>query len=364
MPNRWRPMLDLNNFQPFPNILPVPILESYAPMILKRLKIKGYRPFYEEQTLEIEPDVTVLTGANDVGKSALLSILNWVAPSSGGSTTSEAAVNEDMVLQSGVPWHQVRDHYVIATYRLGAESNQPEVHGGELDTRWPTGLHEVNVTDIRDSSGSQVDVARYKPQTYTRAIDLGISERIRPVLEQGNVLPIERTFLEFAFDSEDVWNELESLPHRAQNQKLERAKDRLRTGLSLYKAESLNIDLSIEFESHNPVKFLVEVKDRYGGFAGPHLRGAGYQKLLALMFHLLTVQPSGDQYVILYFDEPENSLHSDAQHAFRQVLEAVAQHEHIQVIYATHSPAMINPRPARSPTIIDPRANRLWHRDF
>jgi len=312
-------------------------------MILKRLTINCYRPFFEEQILEIEPDVTVLTGANDVGKSALLNILNKVAPSNDGSMASEADVNEDKVLQLGGPWHEVEDISAIATYQLGTESNQPELHGGELDTRWPTGLHEVNVTDIRDSSGNRVDVSSYVPEAYTRAIDLGISDRIKPVLEQGTILPIEHAFLEFAFESDDVWNELASLPTRVQNQRRDQANSKLKTGLASYKPESLQVELSLDFESRNPVKFVVQVQDRYGGFAGPHLRGAGYQKLLAFMFYLLTVQPSGDQYVILLLDEPENSLHANAQHSFRRVLESFAESPLIQVIYATHSPAMINP---------------------
>ncbi len=312
-------------------------------MILKRIKIMGFRPFFEEQTLEIEPTVTVLTGANDVGKSALLNILKRVAPGMDGNVASEADVNEDMILQSGGPWHAVEDLDVIATYQLGTESDQLELRSGELDTRWPANRHEVNVTDIRDNSGNRVGLERFVPQSYTRTIDLGISDRIKPILEQNTIQPIERTLLEIAFESDDVWSELVSLSPRVQNQRLDVANRRLETGLASYKPKSLDVDLRLDFESRNPVKFLVELKDRYGGFAGPDRRGAGFQKLLAMMFYLLTVQPSDVHYMILLLDEPENSLHANAQHSFRHVLESFAENPLIQVIYATHSPAMINP---------------------
>lgn len=311
-------------------------------MILKEVKISGFRPFFEEQTLKIEPDVTVLTGANDVGKSALLDILYRVTPTHNAVTVNEADVNEDMILHSGGPWQEVEDLEMTATYQLGAESDLPELRGGELDTRWPTDPHAVNLSDIRDSSGNQIDLARYTPQSYTRAINLGISDRIQPILDKINVRPFEHTLLKIAFESDDVWNELTGLPHRVQNQRRDQANGRLEALLSKYKPESLHIDLSLDFESRNPVKFLVELTDRYGGFAGPHLRGEGYQKLLALMFYLLTVEPSGEQYVILLLDEPENSLHADAQHSFRRALESFAESPLIQVIYATHSPSMIN----------------------
>lgn len=303
----------------------------------------GFRPFFEEQTLEIEPTVTVLTGANDVGKSALLNILKRVAPGMDGNVASEADVNEDMILQSGGPWHAVEDLDVIATYQLGTESDQLELRSGELDTRWPANRHEVNVTDIRDNSGNRVGLERFVPQSYTRTIDLGISDRIKPILEQNTIQPIERTLLEIAFESDDVWSELVSLSPRVQNQRLDVANRRLETGLASYKPKSLDVDLRLDFESRNPVKFLVELKDRYGGFAGPDRRGAGFQKLLAMMFYLLTVQPSDVHYMILLLDEPENSLHANAQHSFRHVLESFAENPLIQVIYATHSPAMINP---------------------
>ncbi len=49
-----------------------------------------------------------------------------------------------------------------------------------------------------------------------------------------------------------------------------------------------------------------------------------------------------DEYVYILMDEPENSLHADAQHLLRKILEELGKNENIQVIYATHSPSMIN----------------------
>ena len=41
-------------------------------MILRKLRIQGFGPFHTEETIYIEPDVTILTGRNDTGKSTVL----------------------------------------------------------------------------------------------------------------------------------------------------------------------------------------------------------------------------------------------------------------------------------------------------
>ena len=57
---------------------------------------------------------------------------------------------------------------------------------------------------------------------------------------------------------------------------------------------------------------------------------------------------ANDKTIWILIDEPENALHADAQHYLRQFLEGIASSEKIQVIYATHSPAMLNPLKSRS----------------
>ena len=75
-------------------------------------------------------------------------------------------------------------------------------------------------------------------------------------------------------------------------------------------------------------------------------RGTGIKKLVALLAALTTAEIQNQHYIIL-IDEPETSLHADAQHMLRRVLEKIASGPKAQVIYATHSPSMINTmRPA------------------
>jgi predicted ATP-dependent endonuclease of OLD family len=64
--------------------------------------------------------------------------------------------------------------------------------------------------------------------------------------------------------------------------------------------------------------------------------------MITLMAELLTKSCDVHHRVVLV-DEPENSLHPDAQHLLREFLFALTATKRTQVIYATHSPSMINP---------------------
>jgi AAA ATPase domain len=85
----------------------------------------------------------------------------------------------------------------------------------------------------------------------------------------------------------------------------------------------------------------VSIVDEYTGLTPIGYRGTGVRRIIGLMGELLALK-STDQFTYILIDEPENSLHADAQHALRHVLEQLAKSGLIQVVYATHSPSMIN----------------------
>ena len=85
----------------------------------------------------------------------------------------------------------------------------------------------------------------------------------------------------------------------------------------------------------------VNLQDQHTGLSLLGSRGAGVRRLLNVMGALLRLDPAGGHTIVLY-DEPETSLHADAQHMLRRLLEGIASNPTIQVVYTTHSPAMIN----------------------
>lgn len=322
-------------------------------MILKELKISGFGPFYEEQPLKIEPDVTVLTGSNDVGKSAILDILQqfW-------SAGNQDDVNEDRIMQSGVDPSEDASLRIVATYLLAPSfvDKYPELsnyRNWEVDVHYRAMHTGHSNIEFRDENRLIVDEVQGLPNPPV-GIDLANSGIVRSVIPGSGLYAGEETLLSLAFGSAEKWQKLDRQNSNIQNTIRDQANDRLAFELKPVELESLGLTLKIDYQSRGPLSFIVALEDRHGGRAGPHLRGAGYQKLIGLMLALRQhiIDPKRK---ILVYDEPENSLHANAQHLFRRVLEAVSQHEHIQVVYATHSPAMINP--AR------PKSLRLIYRD-
>lgn len=310
-------------------------------MILKELKISGYRPFYEEETLKIEPDVTVLTGANDAGKSAILDILLrfW-------SDRNLGDVNEDRIMRSGVDPSDDASLCIVATYHLTPSyvekySDLSRYRNWEVDVYYCAMESGHSKLEFRDQDGRIVDDMqglRHPPP----GIDLADSGNIRSVIPGSGLARTEATLLSLAFGSTEQWQKLEPLGSNIQNTLRDQANDRLASKLKPAKPDSMGLTLKVDYQSRNPLSFIVALEDRHGGRAGPQLRGTGYQKLIGLMLAILQ-HVSDPEPKILVYDEPENSLHADAQHSFRRVLEDISQHDHIQVVYATHSPAMINP---------------------
>jgi hypothetical protein len=62
----------------------------------------------------------------------------------------------------------------------------------------------------------------------------------------------------------------------------------------------------------------------------------------SILAQLLTYH-KGAHHKLVILDEPENSLHPDAQHLLREFLFDLTEGGQTQVVYATHSAAMINP---------------------
>ena len=310
-------------------------------MSLNKLSIRGYRPFLDEQTLEVNPGITVLTGANDSGKSAVLDIIRGL---SSKIEVTEDDVNVDLFYGLTAGLQENPDIWAVATFGgasvtyVAKQSLRPD---WEVDIRYAVMASSLGVIRIRDDKGNSVPVKHASIKNIPRVIDLSEHNIIKTSIPRTDVNRSENKLLELAFGS-GFWDKLEPLSLRAQNQQRNIANAKLNSLLASVKPESLRVEFSVDFESRDPLVFTVGLQDTFGGTAWPHLRGAGYQKLIRLMFLLLTIDVESGPVILLY-DEPENSLHADAQHAFRQVLESFAEHRHIQVIYATHSPAMINP---------------------
>src|SRR4051794_11077988 len=57
-----------------------PFISEENPLKLSSVQIKDYRPVNDSTTFEVEPDKTILVGANEAGKTAVLRALQTINP--------------------------------------------------------------------------------------------------------------------------------------------------------------------------------------------------------------------------------------------------------------------------------------------
>jgi hypothetical protein len=125
------------------------------------------------------------------------------------------------------------------------------------------------------------------------------------------------------------------------NTRIGRAQEKLNRMIREILPPALRLEFRLSDPAGNGKELSLSLVDPLYGFVPLGSRGAGIRKLMSLMGSLLSLRNSAAP-ILLLIDEPENSLHADAQHTLRRLLERLADSDLIQVIYATHSPSMVN----------------------
>ena len=315
-------------------------------MILKELKIQNFRFFYGEHCLKIEPDVTVLTGANDGGKSAILDMVRMMCKN---EKYTQDDVNLNFRRDSPEDIQSTNDFLILATFELTDTKDYLPFDtniGEEVDIIYRPNRRERLVSQLRDESGNDQQVPDSSVYKAPTIVDLSSRDPIRSEIPQSSINKSEDKLLELAFGANYV-NKLAGYNPANLRSQVREDNKKLNAKLHSVRPSALNIELYIDVVSQGSIKFTVSLIDELESDVPIRLRGAGIQKLVDLMAALLLIDIE-KEHVIILFDEPETSLHADAQHSFRYVLENFALHPHIQVIYATHSPAMINPSRPRN----------------
>lgn len=321
-------------------------------MILKSISVSNIGPFYgaKKTQIEIERSVTVLSGANDTGKST---ILNLIALICRPHHATEDLVNIYRILESDDSWKvdqcigceivfEVTEYTascfsiptsvalkvgtdVVVTFRLAPklfEHSQVSIEFPSTQTKFDSQIMRM-------------------PKVVYLPLNDGINSSIN--LRSPNVM--EQALLKLAF-GQNTLSKLESLSEQARNRQMRIGGETLTAKLANLLPATSNLRFQLQYTgSADAPKINIELHDgnfdKLGATTGLHLRGSGLKRIISCLIMLFDIDTNSEQVYIL-FDEPENSLHADAQHSLRRFLENLATNERIQVIYATHSPSMIN----------------------
>jgi hypothetical protein len=217
---------------------------------------------------------------------------------------------------------------IIANYNLAP---------GCWEIRW-SGSFTVNGNNRNVATNSQLLTGW--PEAVMILPTVGDEIRTEIPLEQ--MTSPKRALLRIAFGKDIHPGEFTQLTKLQRRGAVKQAEDRLNDRLAQFLPETLHYRFVLEPPSEPRPMVEIGLLDAHGGYSALGQRGAGLRKMINLLGRL-AVENIGSGSTLLLLDEPENSLHADAQHALRYALEQLGELESVQIIYATHSSAMINP---------------------
>jgi hypothetical protein len=299
-------------------------------------------PFDSDATIPLDPEVTVLTGENDCGKSIALRVVELLSLDDNQLTeTSFADLVNREYSETTQGWRSRNSVGCDAVVELTQSSLKqfPTLSLGDklhISFRFQPG-HNTSVGNRVERSGggsAGPSVTGFRP-TVTRLPD---SERLRDIISFRDPNSVEARLLRLAFGVS--YSEVPKGSNASRAAAVRKAEDRLNSHLEALLGTSERLRLALGPESTG---FTVHVRDVGGELTPLTWRGTGIQAVLGHLVSLLEVATAKVPTIVI-FDEPELHLHADLQHALRFLLERAGALEHIQVVYATHSSCMINNR--------------------
>ncbi len=301
-----------------------------------------FGPFAVPTRISLDPRVTVLTGANDTGKSSVLEALRLAFSR---DTVEESQVNQERKDDFSKDWKQDSD--IICSYGLLVTQHS-------IDKQLVAGRIEVGdeiicarcITQKQEPTARKVtregkEVRRaLSTVKYPNVLMLREGE-IRNPLTLANLNEAERKLLGLGFGQAFAPETFASQGRAERGTRTGRAQNTLNRRLREVLPSSMGLEFRLADTTDSGKELNISLVDPLNCYVAIGCRGAGVRKLLGLMGSLLSLNDLSRS-TLLLIDEPENSLHADAQHMLRRLLENLAESPWIQVVYATHSPSMIN----------------------
>jgi hypothetical protein len=353
-------------------------------MKLRRLKIHAYRSFLE-QTLEVDPDVTVVVGRNDTGKTSVLYRFfdQYVAGRSSGSGDRPVVTGPgDRRLGFTATWDiAAADH---AVFSFPSEFGQPGPHRLEVTFRDVDAPQEQHWRLSLDGQPLQAYSQR-SPETGHSALKFSI-EDIIPQPHYIDVGPIAASMFEMRLFElapgwsaarphhrpskperlllyvgglnglvrkvegiEKPWPETHHLQTPALSladveERLVALSDRITAMLQRWWADPPGLTYRIRLagpengkrRQHRINSYIVvsEILGKTGTYFG-----SGLKWFLAFLIELLFLETLPYP-ILLFFDEPGSPLHPSAQRTVAKLISSLARR--YQIIYSTHSPFMVD----------------------
>ena len=377
-------------------------------MRLTRVEIEGYRSIGRKVDIRVERDITILIGANDHGKTNILSAIEHLNPDK--QFAPDTDLNWDRVNQSEefpcLTFHlqlEESDRAAIAALSTPPEpasSAPPEAPAGT--TAAPSQAPAVHVAPAPEGPNQPSDGAEDQPASEANHLPLQVHEIPEVLIVQrkgitgatqyvaGDVpLSLLEAFAKENLPRVEIIRPQEKIPDAVTVEDLAEKSHEFMRGILYYagidpdeaselfaqddvsmkqlKEASVTLndtlkadwiqgaDLRYELSHESAAKqILLRIEDPAVGsrLVRASRRSSGFTHFFALKTVLYARQKDyvANAYIFL-FDEPGIHLHPSGQHDLLRVLDAIGKHN--QVIYSTHSLFMLNRTfPARHRLIV------------
>ena len=322
-------------------------------VILKSISPRNFGPFAIETTLQLDTEVTVLTGPNDAGKSLALRAIEILCTE---KTIDGHEVNRDRTGEFKGKWNDDVEIACVGVFETTDADLQKRglprgtTAGSAITVQRRFNTPQGQVTEIADGK------TRVNPQVpFTnppRILKLPLPTEVRQEINLGEMTDAESQLIKLGFGPEFTLEQHKGLDQISRSFRIDEAQHRLNEKLRRILPSTMPLRFKLLEVAAKPELLGIGLIDEHQGYAPLGSRGSGVRRLLNVMGALLRLN-ADDGHTIVLYDEPEISLHADAQHTLRRLLEGIASHPNVQVVYTTHSPAMVNTMRPQSIRILE-----------
>jgi len=339
-------------------------------MKLTEVEIEGFRSIKTKAILRIEPNVTVVLGPNDHGKSNLIAALKFLNIDE--KFDKEKDLNWDLSEQIDIyprllycfkltqsEWDNlttIEAEAQLAAYSTttgptsGTEPPIPFTLPQSFQTTVPQKVifyrEGVSSALMFDNSSKLSEATISKIQSLIPRVELiKPSEKIEDSVTADQLTPAQNDFMRgiFFYGGLDPDNLADLFSQDDQTmRKLENASQKLETTLKQSWSQGEELGFILRHNSKTDTIDL-RVKDPavQGRFVRASHRSSGFTTFFAIktILHARQQTHHADSYIYL-FDEPGLYLHPSGQYDLLQVLETLGTQD--QVLYVTHSLFLIN----------------------
>lgn len=313
-------------------------------MKITNMIVENYGPFAVPTEIKFEPNLTILTGPNDSGKTAALQLLKLIWEK---GAISDNEINFDRMISAKTDWKNDRTcgckfyiDYSKFTEKYFRNVSLTPYSRLMFEYIFPPHVASHNITLFHNNTDKQNAIVTENFVKNPKVLFLTSPfEQVNPILNLDSLNYVERKLLTLAFGSNPE-NKIKSLSSIQTHSFFEKANDNLGQRLKQVLPSSLDYKIKFAFLPDN--RLTLSFEDERRNMVPLSLRGQGIRNLVSMLSFLLD-EAYTNEFVYVLIDEPENTLHADAQHILRRFLEELGKKENYQVIYTTHSPAMINP---------------------